>query len=143
MAYLTQLAAWQALVKHQQEIASYAMRDMFAQDSQRFARFSVQFGGITFDYSRNRITPETLEKLSQLAGAIALPEKIQALFSGQFVNSTEARPALHMALRGFNEAPMKANGQPISTLVEQAHAQTQAFVKAIHSHAWRGMTGKP
>ena len=97
---------WQKLAFHQNDIADQHMRDWFARDNQRFSRFTLSASGIFLDYSRNRITEQTIELLCDLAKATDLTQKIDALFNGEFINRTEMRPALHTALRDKNHTPI-------------------------------------
>jgi glucose-6-phosphate isomerase len=99
MSLLIDSPAWQALVKHQQEMAGIQMRDQFAGDPQRFERFSLRWGDILFDYSKNRITSTTLALLFNLARQARLSQAIEAMFSGTKINLTENRAVLHTALR--------------------------------------------
>ena len=97
MAALTSSPAWKALTQHYQDMHSVHMRDLFAQDPQRFERFSLRFGDILFDYSKNRITDRTMSLLFNLARQANLGEKIEAMFTGQKINVTENRAVLHTA----------------------------------------------
>src|SRR5690349_514794 len=106
MEKITKQPAWQALQAHQQFIAIQQMQTWFECDPTRFSRFSLQVGEILLDYSKNLITPETLRLLINLAETARLPEKIHALFSGDLVNSTEKRAALHTALRNRSHHPI-------------------------------------
>ncbi len=119
MAHLEESPAWQALAQHQREVAGVHMRDLFARDPQRFARFSLQFGDILFDFSKNRITEQTLPLLFDLARQAGLAQMIEAMFSGQKINITEDRAVLHVALRNRSNDPdlcgwagRDARGQP-------------------------------
>ncbi len=134
---------WQTLANHQSEIAPCHMRDWFAKDHSRFSHFSLQAGDLFLDYSRNRITDKTMTLLCDFARAIHLPEKIDAIFSGFPVNTTENRPALHMALRDLSHTPTMVDGVNIASLIQNAQTKLQDFVTQIHSHAWKGITGKP
>src|SRR5512133_42879 len=96
---LTVSPAWQGLRKHRDEMENVQMRDLFAQDPQRFARFSQRFGDILFDYSKNRATEKTMALLFDLARQENLAQKIEAMFRGDTVNVTENRAVLHVALR--------------------------------------------
>ena len=129
---LTQLNQWQALIDHQQSIAGEHMRHWFEKDGERFARFHLKNGEILLDYSRNRITDQTLSLLCELAEACHLQEKIEDLFTGKAVNNTENRPALHTALRD--------NKNPEITACLK---KMRAFVDSIHAEIWTGATGKP
>lgn len=139
----TKLAEWQKLVQHQEAMSQQRMRDWFATDADRFTRFSLQVGEIFLDYSRHLINQETLKLLINLAQARHLPQKIHALFSGSPINSTEKRPALHTALRDKKRTAILVNRENIATQIEQTQAKIAAFVDQIHSHAWKGVTGKP
>src|SRR5258708_30995292 len=99
MTVLTNSPAWTALQKHYQELHSLHIRDLFAQDPRRFERFSLRFGDILFDYSKNRITEQTISLLITLAKQANLSQHIEAMFSGQKINTTENRAVLHVALR--------------------------------------------
>jgi glucose-6-phosphate isomerase len=99
MSELVNSPAWRALAKHQEEMAKVHMRDLFDQDPRRFEKFSLKFGDILFDYSKNRITDKTISLLMDLAHQAGLSEKIEAMFNGQQINDTENRAVLHIALR--------------------------------------------
>jgi glucose-6-phosphate isomerase len=140
---LTEHDEWRALSRHQQDIAGQHMRDWFHADQSRFSRYSIHFGNLLLDYSRNRVNDETIQLLCQLAQSNHLPEKIAALCSGQTVNMTEKRAALHTALRDKNRTPIIINGENIAALVAQALDQMREFTQQIHSENWKGITGKP
>lgn len=140
---LVKLPAWLALQAHFLEIKSQRMRDWFEKDSQRFEQFSLSSGGLLFDYSKNHLTAETIHLFMELARSCALPEKIEALFSGKHLNVTEARPALHTALRDSSETPLFVNQENVHLLVKKALAQMSSFVDAVRLGQWRGSTGKP
>lgn len=137
------LNEWRALAQHQQEIASDSMRAWFAQDSQRFSRFSLTVDELLLDYSRHRISEKTIALLCKLAHAISLPTKIEALFTGQSVNITENRPALHTALRHPQLPTLLVNGENIGPLIAKSQTRMHEFVSSIHAQQWRGITGKP
>ncbi|OQA47370.1 MAG: Glucose-6-phosphate isomerase [Chloroflexi bacterium ADurb.Bin325] len=136
------LPAWQALERHQREIADVHMRDLFAADPQRFARFSRRIDGILFDYSKNRITAETMALLMDLARQAGLAEKIEAMFTGQKYNNTENRAVLHIALRNRANRPILVDGADVMPAVNAVLAQMRTFSEAVRSGAWRGYTGK-
>jgi glucose-6-phosphate isomerase len=140
---LTDLAEWQALASHQRDICKEHMRDWFLQDTDRFSRFSLKTGHLFLDYSRNRINQETITRLCALARAVGLSNKIHALFSGEAVNASEMRPALHTALRDAKQSPIEVNGKNIAPLIADALSKMQRFVSQVHSNQWRGATGKP
>src|SRR5690606_15340820 len=96
---VTHLPAWQLLVEHRQAMHDFSLRQAFAADPQRFARFSVDSCGLFLDYSKNLITEQTIDLLMRLAREAGLQQSIEALLDGQPVNASEGRPALHTALR--------------------------------------------
>lgn len=140
---LTELNEWHALLRHHQEIAGHHMRDWFSEDPKRFANFSLSQNSIIFDFSRNRITQETIRLLCELAKKTGLPEKIQALFAGVSINTTEKRPALHTALRNPLHSSITVNGQNIADEIKNTQSRLKDLVNLIHIKQLRGMTGKP
>ena len=142
MSKLEQSPAWQALTMHQQEIADLHMRDLFANDPQRFARFSMWFGDILFDYSKNRITAKTLTLLFDLARQANLSTMIKAMFSGEKINTTENRAVLHIALRNRSNDPIYVDGQDVMPEVNRVLLKMRNFTEAVRSGAWKGYTGK-
>lgn len=143
MNNLKKLKEWQALSHHQQTIASQHMREWFEKDEQRFSRFHLQSGEILLDYSRNRISNETISLLCNLAEAMQLRQKIESLFSGEKVNMTENRPALHTALRDREQTPILVDGENIAVLIANTLKKMRDFVYSVHSGKWVGSTGKP
>lgn len=139
---LTELPAWQALVAHRQAQNGLHITDLFEADPERFQRFSIQACDLLLDYSKNRITHETLELLLALAKAVDLPSHIDALLQGKIVNSSEQRPALHTALRQNSHTPLYVQGQNITNLIQSTLTRLYACCDAIHSGAWCGATGK-
>jgi glucose-6-phosphate isomerase len=113
MSALTTSSAWRALEKHQQEMAHVHMRDLFARDAQRFDKFSLRFKDVLLDYSKNRITDETMRLLRELARQADLQGWIERMFGGQKINLTEDRAVLHMALRNRSNRPIMVDGQDI------------------------------
>ena len=142
MTHLEQTPAWQALAQHQQEIAALQMKDLFARDPQRFARFSLQLGEILFDFSKNRITEKTMSCLYDLAQQAGLCEKIEAMFSGQKINTTENRAVLHVALRNRSNTPIYVDGQDVMPEINQVLAHMRSFSDSVRSGEWKGYTGK-
>jgi glucose-6-phosphate isomerase len=143
------LPAWQALQKHQQDMAEVHMRDLFARDPQRFENFSLRLpdgtsgGEILFDYSKNRVTQETMRLLCDLARQAHLQSKIEAMFTGQKYNNTEDRAVLHVALRNRSNLPILVDGKDVMPEVNAVLAKMRAFSEAVRSGAWKGYTGKP
>jgi glucose-6-phosphate isomerase len=143
MNKLAERAEWQALQAHKKIIAPHLMQDWFNQDAQRFSRFSLMVGEILFDYSKNRMTTETINLLIQLANAIHLPEKINGLFSGEVINHSEKRPALHTALRAPKTHSVFVNGQNVMPAIHTTLEKMRAFTDKVRDKTWRGVTGKP
>lgn len=142
MAKLKELSAWQALEQHQREVRQLHMRDLFAQDSQRFERFSLRLGDILFDYSKNRITQKTMPRLFDLARQVDLATWIEAMFTGQKINHTEDRAVLHIALRNRSNQPIYVDGQDVMPEVNRVLEKMRSFSEAVRSGAWKGYTGK-
>ncbi len=140
---LVNLPQWLALQDHYQQVENQKMRDWFTQDSSRFERFSLRCGALLFDYSKNRITTETLDLLVQLAQALDLPAKRSALFSAGPVNVTETRPALHTVLRQPKTKPLWVKEQEVGSLVREALNKMEHFVQRLRQGHWLGATGKP
>ncbi len=143
MTLPTDLPAWQALARHQAHLAGVHMRDLFAADPQRFARFSLRFDDILFDYAKNRITEETMAFLFDLARQAGLADAIAAMFSGQKINTTEERAVLHIALRNRSNRPIFVDGADVMPEVNRVLAKMRHFSEAVRSAAWRGYTGEP
>ncbi|MCB8945609.1 MAG: glucose-6-phosphate isomerase [Ardenticatenaceae bacterium] len=144
MSNLTDLPAWQALVEHQKEMAAAQvhMRQLFAADAERFARFSLQFEDILFDYSKNRITAVTLTHLLDLAKQAGLKQMIEAMFTGEKINVTEDRAVLHIALRNRSNRPILVDGTDVMPEVNAVLDKMRAFSEAVRSGQWRGYTGE-
>ena len=119
------------------------MRDWFDQDTQRVEQFSLKVNGIHLDYSRNRINKTTLALLSDLSNSLKIHEKIQGLFAGERVNTTEQRPALHTALRDLKQTPLTVNGENIADTILQTRLSLFEFVEAVHGKRFVGATLKP
>jgi glucose-6-phosphate isomerase len=137
------MTAWQALQEHQREMAGVHMRDLFAGDPRRFEGFSLRIGDILFDYSKNRVTQETMRLLFDLARQANLADKIEAMFSGQKYNTTENRAVLHIALRNRSNRPIFVDGQDVMPAVNAVLDKMRSFSSAVRSGAWRGYTGRP
>ncbi len=142
MARLEETTAWQALVQHQREVRELQMRDLFARDPQRFERFSLRFGDILFDFSKNRITEKTLGLLLDLARQANLAQMIEAMFTGQKINTTENRAVLHVALRNRSNTPIRVDGQDVMPEVNRVLGKMRSFSEAVRSGAWKGYSGK-
>ena len=143
MPNLDQSPAWLTVARHFQETASLHMRDLFTADPQRFERFSLQMDEILFDFSKNRIIAETLPLLVDLALQAGLPEKIEAMFTGQKINITEDRAVLHTALRNRTNTPVLVDGQDVMPEVNRVLGRMRTFSDSIRSGGWKGFSGKP
>lgn len=140
---VTTLPAWQALQQHRAEMAGFSMREAFAADSRRFQRFSLDSCGLLLDYSKNLIDERGLELLIQLADQAGLHESIAALYSGELVNASEGRAALHTALRSPIGRRLLLDGHDIIPEVHRVLNQVTELVSRIHSGLWRGYSEKP
>lgn len=140
---VTTLPAWQALQQHRAEMAGFSMREAFAADSRRFQRFSLDSCGLLLDYSKNLIDERGLELLIQLADQAGLHESIAALYSGEQVNASEGRAALHTALRSPIGRRLLLDGHDIIPEVHRVLNQVTELVSRIHSGLWRGYSEKP
>jgi glucose-6-phosphate isomerase len=143
MSDLTSSPAWRALADHRHSLADVHMCDLFAQDPQRFDRFSRRFNDILFDFSKNRITAQTFSLLLDLARQAKLQAQIDAMFSGAKINTTEDRAVLHVALRNRSNRPILVDGQDVMPEVNAVLAKVRAFSEAVRGGAWRGYTGQP
>ena len=141
MSSLTASTPWQQLQNHAATMAKIPMRDLFAGDPRRFERFSLRLEDLLFDYSKNRITDETLELLLKLARSTRLAGKIERFFGGEHVNITEDRAALHMALRNRSNRPMLVDGVDVMPAVNAVLAQMREFCARVREGRWTGYTG--
>ncbi|MBW4026558.1 glucose-6-phosphate isomerase [Acidipila rosea] len=139
---LTQLSAWKALKSHHEKIAPRHLRELFAEDPQRGTKLAVEALGIYLDYSKNRITEETLQLLLKLAEESGLRERMEAMFSGEKINITEKRAVLHTALRAPKDAVINVDGKNVVPEVHQVLDRMSAFADRVRSGAWKGHTGK-
>ena len=142
MSSLTTAKAWIALQEHYQQIQHYSMRDAFGQDPDRFSKHSLYMKGILFDYSKNRINEQTLPLLTDLARYAQLEVKIQEMFSGVEINTTEHRAVLHTALRNRSNRPVYVDGQDVMPEVNKVLAKMRSFCHRVRSGEWKGCTGK-
>ncbi|HCO7567000.1 TPA: glucose-6-phosphate isomerase [Escherichia fergusonii] len=139
----TQTAAWQALQKHFDEMKDVTIADLFAKDGDRFSKFSATFDDqMLVDYSKNRITEETLAKLQDLAKECDLAGAIKSMFSGEKINRTENRAVLHVALRNRSNTPILVDGKDVMPEVNTVLEKMKTFSEAIISGEWKGYTGK-
>ncbi|MCB0631951.1 MAG: glucose-6-phosphate isomerase [Lewinella sp.] len=139
----TRTQAWRVLEAHYQAVKDIHMRDLFAQDTGRFDKYSLRFNDILVDYSKNRITDETLGKLMALARETAVPDSIEQLFNGEKINQTEGRAVLHTALRNRSNSPVYVDGKDVMPEVNAVLEKMEKFSERILSGEWNGFTGKP
>jgi glucose-6-phosphate isomerase len=139
---LLELPAWKALEKHSEEISKTSLRQLFDQDAQRGTRYTVEGAGIFLDYSKNRITDDTLKLLLQLAQQRGLKDRIDAMFRGDKINITENRAVLHIALRAPQGESIKVDGEDVVPGVHAVLDKMSAFSDKVRSGAWKGHTGK-
>jgi glucose-6-phosphate isomerase len=140
---LRELPAWKALKEHHAEIEKRHLREMFDSDAQRGERLTAEGAGLYFDYSKNIVTDETLDLLVQLAEQAGLPERIEAMFSGEHINVSEDRAVLHVALRMPRDASLTVDGEDVVAQVHEVLDRMSAFAERIRSGEWTGHTGKP
>ncbi|QEC45036.1 glucose-6-phosphate isomerase [Pseudobacter ginsenosidimutans] len=133
---------WKKLNTHYKKIKDVQIRELFAEDPERFNKFSLQLEDILVDYSKNRITHKTLSLLEELALQSELKAAIEAMFTGEAINETEGRAVLHTALRNFSGKPVKADGKNVMPEVQRVLKQMQDFCAKVHSGEWKGYTGK-
>jgi len=134
--------AWQALAAHYASARALTLRELFAADPARGRRLAVEAAGIYLDYSKNRVTDETLALLLQLAAECGLRERIDAMFRGDKVNVSENRAALHVALRAPRRATIVVDGEDVVPGVHAVLDRMAAFADLVRSGAWTGYTGK-
>ncbi|MGR5149846.1 glucose-6-phosphate isomerase [Photobacterium alginatilyticum] len=139
----THTQAWKALTAHFEDAQDLQMSELFAQDSERFAKFSANFGSdILLDYSKNLITEETMSKLFALAEQTELKAAIADLFSGEKINQTEGRAVLHSALRNRSNTPVMVDGEDVMPKVNAVLEKMKGFTARIVDGDWKGYTGK-
>lgn len=139
----TQTDAWKALQQHFSDMKAVSIADLFARDPQRFSKFSATFDDqLLVDYSKNRITGETLDKLLALAKETDLDGAIAAMFAAEKINRTEDRAVLHIALRNRSNTPILLDGKDVMPEVNAVLAKMKSFSERIISGEWKGYTGK-
>ncbi|MDF1592775.1 MAG: glucose-6-phosphate isomerase [Desulfobacterales bacterium] len=139
---LTARPAWKALASHYENVRDVHLRKLFAEDPKRGARLTVEAAGVFLDYSKNRITDETLNLLLQLAGECGLRRRIDAMFRGDKINITENRTVLHVALRMPKGASIVVDGENVVPQVHAVLDKMTDFSDRVRSGAWKGHTGK-
>jgi glucose-6-phosphate isomerase len=139
---LTKRKAWKALAAHFSKVAESHLRELFAQDPKRGERMTLEAAGLYLDYSKNRITEETLKLLFQLANESGLKERIHAMFQGDKINITEKRAVLHVALRAPKEPAILVDGQNVVPQVHEVLDRMTDFSNRVRNGTWKGHTGK-
>src|SRR5258706_2237211 len=139
---LTQQPAWKALEEHYSQVRNLHLRKLFADDPGRGERLAVEDVGIYLDYSKNRVTDETIQLLLQLAESSGLHERTEAMFRGEKINITENRPVLHVALRAPRDETIIVDGVNVVTEVHNVLDKMSDFSNRVRSGEWKGYTGK-
>ncbi len=142
MPKLTTLPAWKALTAHHKKISKLHLRDLFAKDANRFKKFSLHACDILLDYSKNRITDETMPLLFALAKETKVKQAIEKMFNGEKINTTENRAVLHVALRNRSNRPITVDGTDVMPEVNAVLSQMKSFCAVVRSGEWKGFTGK-
>ena len=143
MSDLIRGEAWRALAEHHGRVAGLHLRELFAADPDRGERMTAEAAGLYLDWSKNRVTAETLELLDRLAEEAALADRIEAMFEGQRINVTEDRPALHVALRAPREETFLVDGENVVPAVHEVLDRMAGFAERVRSGEWTGHTGRP
>lgn len=138
----TQTVAWKSLVAHQVEMENVQMKDLFIKNSQRFEQMSIQFDDLLFDYSKNIMNSETLEKLLQLAEACKVKMARAAMFAGEKINESEDRAVMHTALRNFSDESITVGDRDIMPEIRETRQKMKSFCEKVHSGEWKGYSGK-
>ena len=139
---LTDRPAWKSLQAHAQNARALHLRDLFAQDGARGERLTAEAAGLFLDYSKNRVTAETIQLLLQLAEESGLRQRIEAMFQGEKINRTENRAVLHVALRAPRGASILVDGTNVVPGVHEVLDRMSGFSNRLRSGAWKGHTGK-
>ena len=139
---LTQTNAWKALARHRKSMTKTIMRDLFAKDKKRFDKFHLVLGDMLVDFSKNRVTADTMRLLVDLAKEAKVEEWRSKMFSGEKINFTERRAVLHTALRNLSGKPVMVDGEDVMPGVNRVLKQMKAFSDAVRSGKWKGHTGK-
>jgi glucose-6-phosphate isomerase len=140
---LRERPAWQALERHRQAVGDVDLRQLFATDADRGERLTAEAAGWFLDYSKQRVTDETLALLVSLARESGVPERIEAMFRGERINVTERRPVLHVALRAPRGESIVVDGEDVVPKVHEVLDRMSAFSERVRSGEWRGHTGEP
>lgn len=142
MTTFTERSIYPRLLRHRDHIASVHLRTLFAEDPGRFARFSIETDELLLDYSKNRITAETMDLLAALAEEAGVPAAIERLFSGEKLNVTEGRAVLHTALRNRSDRPVRVDGEDVMPSVRAVLEKMRRLVTDLGNGDWKGYTGE-
>ncbi len=142
MSKLTDTSAWKALKAHHAKVVDIHMRDLFAAEPDRFDAFSVRFEEILLDYSKNRVTPETMALLFDLAREREVAGWRERMFAGEKINNTEERAVLHVALRNRSDSPVYVDGTDVMPGVRAVLEKMHGFSERVRRGEWKGHTGK-
>ena len=139
---LTQIPEWKALNEHFEQVSTKTIRELFAQDTNRASKFTLNELDLMLDYSKNRVDSTTIELLVNLAKARGLKDEIEKMFNGSKINQTEGRAVLHTALRNRSNKPVMVNGTDVMPEVNSVLEKMKTFSDKIRSGEWKGFTGK-
>ncbi|MCK4843017.1 MAG: glucose-6-phosphate isomerase [Methylococcales bacterium] len=142
MSALCDSPEWLTLKQHHKEVSCLSMKELFAADKNRHNKLSLHFGDLLFDYSKNRITSDTLPHLIKLAEKADLHNKTQAMFSGEIINTTEQRAVLHTALRNRSNTAVYFKGEDVMPGINNVLSKMRIFSDKVRSGEWRGYTNK-
>lgn len=142
MSALTQSPAWQALAQHHKEVAGLHLRDLFAGNPLRFQKFSLRWNDLLIDYSKNRITEQTMSLLFDLARQADVKGWTERMFRGEKINVTEQRAVLHIALRNRSNRPIIVDGEDVMPAVNRVLGHMRTFSESVRRGEWKGYTGK-
>jgi len=142
MSQINQLPIWQSLNQHKKDIESISLREMFKSDPNRFNQFHIQFNDLLLDYSKHRISKETISLLVKLAKEADVEGWRNRMFEGEKINSTEHRAVLHTALRNQNISPIISDGEDVMPKVKNVLKKMRRFSEEVRSGQWKGFTGK-
>jgi glucose-6-phosphate isomerase len=140
---LRQTPAWRALEGHWDGLAGLSLRDLFAADPERGERLVAEGAGLYLDYSKHRVTEQTVSLLAELARERGMPERREAMFRGEHINVTEDRPVLHVALRMPPERSLLVDGVDVVKQVHEVLTRMSSFAERLRSGEWKGHTGRP
>ena len=142
MSQINQSLIWQSLNQHKKDIESISLREMFKSDPNRFNQFHIQFNDLLLDYSKHRISKETISLLIKLAKEADVEGWRNRMFRGEKINSTEHRAVLHTALRNQNSSPIISDGEDVMPKVKNVLKKMRRFSEEVRSGLWRGFSGK-